>query len=271
MKRQRRRAPRTQPRVRKRDRRGGARCCGTGSPLTARLCLSPAGDGGSGAFPGQTPCPEVGVSPRRGQGERWGWGPAACRCVRPQRPRPQDVEERLEPGAEAVPTTGSPTEPSTTPSWEQEEPDVTAEREPHLDTLRAGQTGSTPGPCRCHRGTGAPCRSPSPPQDHQRRRGAAPAATTTPRGCGGGRSPSPVPGPPLRGLPCTGGRRTAVTRTGSAPASTCWARWRWRLWPCCSSPVSHGPGVGLGGRMGSPVSPSLSLPLPRGLLRPGRR
>ncbi|XP_032060387.1 pre-B-cell leukemia transcription factor-interacting protein 1 [Aythya fuligula] len=68
-----------------------------------------AGDGGSGAFPGQTLCPEVG-----------------------------DVEERLERGAEAVPTTGSPTEPSTTPSWEQEEPDVTAERGPCPDTPRAG-------------------------------------------------------------------------------------------------------------------------------------
>uniref|UniRef100_A0A8B9VY30 PBX homeobox interacting protein 1 n=1 Tax=Anas zonorhyncha TaxID=75864 RepID=A0A8B9VY30_9AVES len=138
MKRQRRRVPRTRPWVRKRDRRGGARCCGTGSPLTARLCLSPAGDGGSGAFPAQTPCPEVGVSPGRGQGERWGWGPAACGCLRPQRPRPQDVEERPERSAEAVPTTGSPTEPSTTPSWEQEEPDVMTERGPCPDTPKAG-------------------------------------------------------------------------------------------------------------------------------------
>ncbi|NWZ29978.1 PBIP1 protein, partial [Asarcornis scutulata] len=71
--------------------------------------LSPAGDGGSGAFPAQTPCPEVG-----------------------------DVEERPERGAEAVPTTGSPTEPSTTPSWEQKEPDVTVEQESYLDTPRAG-------------------------------------------------------------------------------------------------------------------------------------
>ncbi|XP_050572651.1 pre-B-cell leukemia transcription factor-interacting protein 1, partial [Cygnus atratus] len=68
-----------------------------------------AGDGGSGAFPGQTPCPEVG-----------------------------DSEERPEPGAEAVPTAAGPTEPGATQSWEHEEPDAAAERGPSPDTPRAG-------------------------------------------------------------------------------------------------------------------------------------
>lgn len=68
-----------------------------------------AGDGGSGAFPGQTPCPEVG-----------------------------DLEERPEPGAEAVPTAAGPAEPSAVQSWEHEEPDAAAERGPCPDTPRAG-------------------------------------------------------------------------------------------------------------------------------------